>query len=74
MQIETVICLPDQLLVEPLFSDSRFIAGNQEYGITFRIKSKCYPPDSSMHSNRMEIDFRFTHYNMTHKSYDVKCI
>ena len=37
MSVETVICLADQLVVKPLFTDSRFIPCNQEDRLALRI-------------------------------------
>ena len=47
MYIEAVICLTYQLFVEPMFTDSRFIASDQKYGFTFGVECKCDPPDSA---------------------------
>jgi hypothetical protein len=44
MSVETVIRLADQLAVEALFAEPRFIPSNQEDRLALRIEGKGYSP------------------------------
>jgi len=49
MGLESLICLADQLAVEPVLADARFVPGNEQYGLRFQSKAKAtlhYPPPS----------------------------
>ena len=44
MCVESVIRLPDQLTVEPVLADARFVAGNKQDRLALGIEGKGHPP------------------------------